>query len=368
MKKSTAYLYLIIFVIICVLPIPVYTLIGPYVDQEDYEKRAAADIPTFSIETIDEYPGNYEAYFNDTVPFRSQLIEINSLINYSLFKESPVSHVIVGKDEWFFYNPSGTDGNPIADVTGANYLTEDELALYANNLTAVRDELQAQGKEFIIMIAPNKESIYGGEYLPSKYDVVEQSRADQLVAYLNENTDLKVVYPKKNLQDFKKTSKQLIYYKTDTHWNKLGAYIGARELLAELNITLPDISDMRVTEKEVNSGDLATMMALTKYIKSDVDYDVTGYPRSEEVSKELPIEDNISIEHYTSTEGDGRTLFLVRDSFSVAMLDYVTTQFKDSHVVANLSYTKEYLHEVDPDIVVIEVVERYMEQLLVFGV
>lgn len=51
----------------------------------------------------------------------------------------------------------------------------------------------------------------------------------QIVDYLREKTDIPIIYPKErsNLLD----SGYELYYKTDSHWNQIGGYIGARSLL-----------------------------------------------------------------------------------------------------------------------------------------
>ena len=161
MKKNTWVLYLVLFLAVCILPSVIYPLLGPYIDQENYENRVTAEAPEFSLFSIAQFPKEYEEFFNDNLPFRSFLIEANAAIDLHIFHQSPLKKVVIGKDGWLFYNAAGTDGDPMADAAGTNYYTSEELAQVAASLTAARDKLEAEGRSFVLMVVPNKESIYG---------------------------------------------------------------------------------------------------------------------------------------------------------------------------------------------------------------
>ncbi len=367
MKKSTILMYLIIFIVICIIPTPTYNLLGNYLDKENYEKRNSSEAPTLNLSTLNSYSKKYEEFFDDNVPFRTQLIKINSFINCFIFKQSPISKVIIGKEGWLYYNPAGTDGDPMADTMGTNLYTEEQMKQCAENLIKVREQLKLRGKDFYIMIAPNKASIYN-EYLPKKYNISENTRADLLVSYLKKHTDINIVYPKEELINKKNIlSDALIYYKTDTHWNNLGGYIGAKSLLSSLNIKIPELENVEISEIERNIGDLSNMMALTEYF-DDKDYQIKGYSENSNVTSQILSKENSDIVKYNAENKDTRTLVLVHDSFSEAMIPYIKTQFNDFYSIHINSYSANYLNSIDYDVVVLEVVERYLDNLVSFKV
>ena len=113
------------------------------------------------------------------------------------------------------------------------------------------------------MIAPNKETIYGEEHLPSYYKKAEETRTDQLIAYLKKNTDIRIVYPKEEMLKYKK--EYSLYWHYDTHWNAAGGYIGAKALLKELGDELPEVEDITFTPDTFSGYDLARMMNLQSY-------------------------------------------------------------------------------------------------------
>ena len=367
MKKSTSILYVILFAAVCILPSVLYFLLGPYLDQENYENRYTAEAPKFSLSSIDSFPGEYEEYFNDNLPFRSFLIEANAAIDLHIFHQSPLKKVIIGKDGWLFYNAAGTDGDPIADAAGTNYYSTEELAQLAASLTAVRDKLLAEGRDFAIMIVPNKESVYGPGYLPEEYTVAELTRADHVVNYLREHSDLNVVFPKDTLLTaMEGTPSQDVYLKTDTHWNNFGAYLGAADLLNAMGIPMPAPSNLSITPIKRPAGDLAKMMAVKKYMVDDDDYQITDYPGWGTVKEEYPIEGSYDLIRYRADGQYDGTLFMVRDSFTVPMAPFIAAQFDDSYILHSAMYTPELLQQADPDIVVVQVAERYLGYLFNF--
>lgn len=329
-----------------------------YVDTTNYENREMAAQPRFTIDGYKTYAEEYENWFNDNIPFRNNLISLNTSIDFFVFNMSTNDRVIKGKNNWLFYGDVD-DGDPVSCYQGTNLLSEENLQVIAKNCIRQRDFLEGQGKEFVLFIAPNKERIYS-ENMPDKYgNPAENYRALQVYNYLKENTDLRVVYPYDELIRAKKV-RDAIYYKTDTHWNEIGGYVGASALLLELGIEMPDIlsDDITVTKTNDRAGDLAGMLNLTKQLqKTDSDYSVEGYDnhRMENVEWEFS-----TIFSYKAVNADPRTIYVIRDSFSTAMAPYIGSQFSETYLRHNGTYSYEELEALDPDIVVYEAVERYI--------
>lgn len=210
------------FILIICFSWLLWILLEPYLDVTNYENRKMVEQPQLSSGNYGTFAIEYNNWFNDNIPFRNNLISLNSVIDYFLFEMSTSDRVVIGDNDWLFYNRVD-DGDPIGCYMGTNILTEDELKTLAQNCLSQRDFLLNQGKEFVIYIVPNKERIYS-EYMPERYgDPAEVYRAKQIVEYLKANTDLRVVYPYEELMRAKEIIDYNLYYKTDTHWNKIGA-------------------------------------------------------------------------------------------------------------------------------------------------
>ena len=331
-------------------------------DASNHENRELYELPRItSMEDYREFPKKLEGFLDDRSPFRNQLITLDSGIDYYLFGEGN-ERAVAGKDGWLFYCDSA-DGNPIDCYQGGNLLEEEELRQIAENCVRQRDFLAEQGTEFVIFIAPNKERIYP-EYMPDRYGLPsETSRVQQIVDYLREHTDVRVVYPYDELMAAKASLPEEIYYKTDTHWNQIGGYIGAKALLRELGITLPELSEVIVTPAGEKAGDLARSLGLEQFLKS-TEYTVKGY----DVHGVESLGEYDDVYAYRAENADPRKFYAVRDSFYVAMLPFVQSQFNESWSKYCLDYLYEDFVEQKPDIFVYECVERYVENLIRFDV
>ena len=366
-KKMGPRIIFVTFTTIICLSWPLWIFLEKYVDSTNYENREMAKKPQLTVDNYETFSKEYESYFNDNIPFRNNLITLNTAIDYYIFNKSASSRVLVGDDNWLFYSDSG-DGDPISCYQGTNLLTEEELQAIAQNCILQRDFLSNQGVEFIIFIAPNKERIYYDK-MPEKYGLpAETYRVKQIVDYLRANTDLRVVYPYEELMQAKEVLNENIYYKTDTHWNYIGGYIGASALMAELGIEMPDITDEQISIIQGGncSGDLAGMLNLTnQFKKNDFEYYVEGYDTH---SIQIIEEDYLNAFIYHAKNADPRKIYVRRDSFSSAMAQYIGSQFSISYLRHSNTYTyDDYLSQA-PNIYVYEVVERYVGGLSGFTI
>lgn len=216
------------------------------------------------------------------------------------------------------------------------------------------------------MIAPNKETIYGEEHLPSYYKKAEETRTDQLIAYLKKNTDIRIVYPKEEMLKYKK--EYSLYWHYDTHWNAAGGYIGAKALLKELGDELPEVEDITFTPDTFSGYDLARMMNLQSYYEKNMpaeeNYIVTGYNGNN--LQAVSIDDATALV-YHSDAPDTRKLFMVRDSFAGGMAGPVASSLSDCYMAHwNGFFTQSMVEEQKPDVFVLELVERRLDYLLSF--
>ena len=358
---------LIAFVLIILLSNLIWFFAAKHLDSSNYENRQMAAKPTLSVDNYKTFSKDYTSYFNDNLQFRNELITLNTAIDYFVYNRSSSENVVIGKDNWLFYAKVG-DGDPIGCYCGTNLYSDAELQTLAENCVRQRDFLQEQDMEFVIFIAPNKERIYS-EYMPDHYGrPAENYRALQVYQYLKENTDLRIVYPYEELMQAKKSVDENIYFKTDTHWNEIGGYVGAAALCKELGIELPSLTgdEIRIVRGNHSSGDLSQMLNLKKQLEfADFDYTVEGYNKHNMVVPEYDFYEAIICR---ATEADPRNIYVIRDSFSTHMVPYIGSQFANSYLRHAATYTYENLVEQNPNIVVFETVERTVDSLMTFSV
>lgn len=345
-------------------------LIGPsslwfFLQPADYdgtidltENRLLAQAPEFTARAIRQFPAQFDSFFSDHLPFRSDLIEIFAAMEYAFFDRFISSNVIVGEEGWLFYsNPA--DGNSVNSYKGVDHFTQEELAIIAANLTAARDKMEGMGIEFVVMFPPNKENIYP-EYMPDSIKVVNpENRLDLLVDYLRENTDLRIVYPKDALLAEKAV--RPVYYHQDSHWNYLGAYVGTLELLNELGIENRPLSDVVVASGDAVFSDLRNMGRLDRILGDDVDWRIGGF--SDYTSEVIEVDGN-NVIRMRSNNPNGKKLLIQRDSFATAMTAYLPSYFEETLFVHWNVFDPAVIEAEMPDVFVMELVERSLPMLL----
>ena len=370
-KKAENIILAAFIVLICLLNVIWLPLQG-ILDNENYENRDLAEKPVLTNETYETYSGDYETYYNDHIPFRNYLMTITNALDLYVFRRSSSPNVIIGKSGWLFYDTTDADkegglGDPIANYQGTNLYTDEELRHFAANCEELAAFMNSQGKEFILFIAPDKERIYS-EYMPDFYGKpAEMYRTRQIVEYLRENTEIRVVYPYEDMIEAREHLDQDIYYHTDTHWNRIGGYVGARALLRELGISIPAPWEVEITLNRAgdHQGDLADMLHLSAYLKSgDPEYTVKGYDEHNELNTANDFYGEID---FTAKDADPRTIYIYRDSFASNMAPYIGAEFTQTICRHKFSYVYGSIEYYDPDIFVYETVERYLDEARTFS-
>lgn len=366
-KKLPAVVLIAVFLALICLPVPLWAFLGKgsSLETEKLENRKLAEKPAFLMEKIDSYPSDWEDYFKDHLPFRSLLIESYATLTRALFDRDINGNVIFGKDGWLFYSTK-KDGNCVASYRGEDLFTQTELRQIAVDLRKTRDNLKKKGIEFVLLILPNKERMYS-EYMPDRFgEPAEEYAALQLVQFLQAHTDLTVVYPYEELMAAKAEYPDIpLYYKTDTHWNRIGSYIGTRAAAAAMGKELPSLSDVTVTQDpESYEGDLRRMAYLINSIPMDTAYNIEGLG--------LPAftwtTDETGLLNYGVRSGsEGDVLFYKHDSFMENTMDYLYPLFGRTYGTFHQAYDQKMVDEARPDIFLLEIVERYLHRELLNG-
>lgn len=213
------------------------------------------------------YTAAFESWWNDNFGFRRSLVVGYSRALLAL-GVSPTPSVIVGRSGWLFF--AGDDA--LASYRAVQPFTEAELAAWQRRIEARRDWLAERGVHFLVVIAPNKETIYP-EFMPVTLNRVRSvTRLDQLVTHMRAHSSVAIVDPRNALRSGKAES--ILYLRTDTHWNDIGALLLHREVLMGLRQWYPQLAPVPaaafvpITRKGW-SGDLATMLGVEGRLSED---------------------------------------------------------------------------------------------------
>jgi len=223
----------------------------------------------------------------EKIGLKQVLIRIINQFRYSLFNTANTNGVLVLEDN--FIMPL----DYVNSLMGEDYIGQDSLVKFATKTKFIQDELKAQNKEFFILIAPGKPSLYP-EIIPKFYhpkldsavtnydtftDMLDQMNVEYLdlkQAIINHKTEFKFpIFPKQGVH----WSGNTVAYATDT----LLDYIKHRGTVATGNIKLGS-GEKTVNNYRFTDYDIGESMNLLWSIADDT----LHYPTMEIVQNNKP--------------------------------------------------------------------------------
>lgn len=309
----------------------------PRPEISELEKRELTRMPSFSVKSLlsGEYFSGISEHFSDTVPFREQLVILNSRIKKEMGISAPTfygSVEIVADDDGnslekdpetttptIATEPQITDGQQVtepidiqttqteqttSETTGIadfsnNGIVVDGVKMYGEDAGVMLfGGNKKQGARYAQMINSYKAAL--GEdvnvynmvvptsvefYLPSKYSKYSSSEKEA-IEYIYSCLSPDVI-PIDAYSTIAEHTDEYIYLRTDHHWSPLGAYYAYTAFAEALGMDYHPISDYteRVKEGFVGSlygytNDITLANAPEQfryYLPPDVDYSVQTY-------------------------------------------------------------------------------------------
>ncbi len=332
-----------------------------------FEKRESATIPSApkNFADIKNYPKKFENFFNDNYGFRKSLIFFNSKIMDNIFGESPSSRAFIGNDEWLYFD----NQNSLLDAQGLAKIDDKKIAQAAKSFIKNWKILQKNNIDYLLVIAADKTSIYP-EFLPDFIKISPQNhRIDKFIlAIKTENPNFPILDLRKVLKEAKE--KEIIYQKTDTHWNKRGAHVGYVEIMKILAQKNPDLkyhqrTDFIDTENEMIKGDISDIM--------NIDAQNINYSLKEKFPKNFYQQNSSKQEKkifhkplfYTNYDKNLPILFVYKDSFFDNMMEFFAMHFSNNYFINEFpcEINMEIIKKYHPNILLQEFWEGRIEEV-----
>lgn len=194
-----------------------------------------------------------------------------------------------------------------------------------------------------------------GEYM-SKFIKIRddsESRANQLVRYLKNHTDVDVLY----LYDVLNVNKNngfLLYYKDDLHWTDYGAYIGYAEIINNISKKCASIKPIGCV---ISTG--------------DNDYSIVNGEKCIHIVSEVFLRKYNFFEKVEECfhENPNKTLnsTIFRDSFTCALMQYFNNTFHYVKYYWRYDITEDDLIEMsknNTDVIILEILETFLPALM----
>lgn len=302
---------------------------------------------------------DYEKYYNDTFAFRQKLVKRYIKLQHRF--KFDTGQFFYGQGDWMFFDSSkNNDGETLVDYKGEVKFYPEELDKIRDGILNYANYFNKKGIKYFVVVAPNKENVYP-EFMPSalqKVRVSDVSRVDEAINYINANGG-KAINLKSVLLSAKQDYPFLLYYMTDTHWNKMGAYLGYNEILKELNkqglkLPIKPLTSDMITEAGRKHFDMSPT-----YLEMDYNLEYLPNIKSKLVLSE---QNGKRLVYHTENALTDKTLLLIRDSFAEDLIPLLNKVFKNVICIQssrnNYEDMADFVEKYKPDYVIDEVVER----------
>ena len=275
----------------------------------------------------------------------------------------------IGKSGGFYAKKSE------ANYKGTNLFEKNELIQIKEDLLARTRWCESRGIKYYVAVIPNKMNIYP-EYLPPNVvKISEKGRYEQMVE-LAQTPGLKMIDVRENILKHKNDG-QILYQKTDDHWNELGAYFGYQKIMNVISEDFKDLHPKSIDSFKLGEqkkyGNIANIVNLAEenpekflvlnpkfksYAKEGQKY---GYPVPEGISDwdyEIVIENE---------KAPNYKCLIIRDSFTLFLMKFFQENFRKTVFIHdNWKYRlREDIIDIEkPDLVINIILETELHKLI----
>jgi hypothetical protein len=293
----------------------------------------------------------FDDYFSEQFPMRSYLITAYNKFHEVFLNESKNEKVTIGKEGFYYFNETFDDYFKI------NTLSKLELERLNQVLALQKEHLQEKGITSYFVVVPNKATIYP-EYMPST--LVPQQENSNLNNLVTMNLSIPLIDLKKSLLSYKETEEIDLYHSQDSHWNNIGATVGYTQILKAIQKEPIPFLQQDFTQKKDWKPDLARMLYPSLEVLENQYY--YQLPNQFVFTRALRTFEDVEIESINSTQSG--SLFVFRDSFSNALIPFLSESFERVHYSRAFPYDYQLVEKFKPEQLVIQIAERNINWLL----
>lgn len=289
---------------------------------------------------------------------KEQLLSSIGNIKFHVLGDRYFKGVINGYDNWIIY----TGENSLNDFQNTHQFTADKIKSVRKRLKNLCATLTKNEIKLIVLIPPNKNTIYP-EYMPAEIPQInKKSRLDQVMSVWKDTGDCQVIDLRNTL--LKAKTKNKVYNSTDSHWTDYGAFLAYQQLLQILKYDFPSVIIRPISDYELRSeifhGDLTSTFGY---------FDV----QESAVKIEPAFKTNYVIRTFDTSPGIRDTVFtyvddpalpvaiIYRDSFFSTLIKFVAENFREAYYFWSYKIDFEAVKAKKPDYLILEVTERYLE-------
>ena len=295
-----------------------------------------------------DFSSGFDKYVEDNFALREYMVTGLNAAEVALLSDFNGTNAVIGKNGHIFY------AETLDDYLGINQLEPEQIDSIVNYLSALNNSFAEKGVAFAFMTAPNKATIYP-EYMPSRLKTTDAPRSiDMLTEALCEK-GVPVIDAKSIL--LKAKNDRTVYYEHDSHWNNYGAMLVYNDIAREFGLEQFDAADY--TTVFDRTGDLHNFV----YPSTVYPEERIVYPEFHAYTSKRPINFDRDKTVDTSCADKEKTMAVYHDSFGRSLQPILSQSVGRLCMNSYFPYDLDYLNDIEPDIVLIELVERNLDRL-----
>lgn len=362
LKQKISIIFIALFCIMLSLPL-LFTNYKKSVSETENRTLAAFPKLMKDGERNDAWTSEFTDWFGDHLGFRDQLIGTYAKAQFYAFDRTlNYSDLYIGEKGDLL----GFTKDMILDYQRLDRRTEEELVQLGNSYQNISDWLKEQGIQFYYVQCYDKHSIIEQDRMKKgMHPVVEESKTDQLVRYLQENTDITILPLKQCMLDADESYVTYSKWGDPWHWSQRGGIIAYREIMNMLNqnnqdsIRVLSDDDFNITYTDqgmtissslhqVDMEENFVMKERQNYLDQDVDMGTFGSDDRNHVWKN------------PSSASDKKILIYGDSYMNTYIIDYVAESFQETWGIRleHITEFDEAIKMAKPDIVILECAER----------
>ena len=351
MKKTGNIIFICLCMVLCLVPSVgmLFSRGSKTAGNEIKTEKPALYSESGTLNT--DYLPAWGNYFEKNFALRTELITADNRLMSGVFGVSDTDTVIAGKNGWLYYTAT------LGDYLGNNALTPEQAKALVQNLEILKDYCAGCGSEFLLTVAPNKNTLYPA-YMPYYYlpDTTAARNRDLLKTAL-EGSDIAYC----DLFGVFGAQEETLYLKTDSHWDNKGALLAYNTILDTLDKPHEDFASAAVTRQKNFHGDLSNMLYPAAN-DTEYNYDYGTEKLFTYVTDTKSTEEPLI---QTSCHTASGSLYMYRDSFGNALVPFFATAYENARFTKSFPMILEY--DVTPasaDTVIFEIAERNIDWFL----
>ena len=325
------------------------------------EKRNLEPFPTLIDSTSfnNNYTNQFDKWYSDHFPYRDELVTISNSILQSK-DDAQNDDVMEGRDGFFFLK----NDHVIENFANIPVMSDEDLIKAKDYLCLIDKWCKAKGKKFLLVICPNKATIY-----PEKVKHIKKinndanSDAMRFLQIMN-GTEVNTHFMKDEFLKHK-NEKYLLYRKQDTHYTDIAAYYTYETIMNTMGKDLeleciPKEKILSFEFRDNGGGDLKGLMP------GGMPQDTTTYIAYNTDGPNITFSNNDNHSILTNSNGSKR-LYILGDSFTHRLevflalnFQFIETNRKDQYFLSDETLANI---ENNADALLFVIVERHLSLL-----